>query len=197
VRAFCALKGIEYESHIVNLLKKEQSSEEYKEKNPSGYVPCWVEDDFVLSQSVAIMEYLEDIHPEKPLLPANPRDRATVRMLVQQMNSGIQPLQNLAVITHVKELLGSDEAKMAWAKKWLDEGLLALEHMLEKCSGKYCFGDTITMADCVLIPQIYTARRFKVDISAFPKISAILEALSEVKELDAAAAENQPDAVAC
>ncbi|KXJ29940.1 maleylacetoacetate isomerase [Exaiptasia diaphana] len=191
VRAALALKGIEYEYHPVHLVKGggEQHSDDYKKVNPVGQIPALVIDGHTLTESLAIVEYLDETRPDPPLLPKNdPYKRALVREVSLIITSGIQPLQNLRVLQHV-----GSEKKMEWGKYWIDRGLGSLEKLLETTSGKYCVGDEITMADLCLVPQVYNANRFSVDMSKYPIISRINEALSQVDAFKESHPSQQPD----
>ncbi|KAJ2378050.1 hypothetical protein IW150_001025 [Coemansia sp. RSA 2607] len=170
VRIALNFKGIEYESRAVNLLKGEQTSNDYIELNPGKLLPYLVIDGNGLSQSVAIMEYLEDAYPDKPLLPEEPSQRAHVRAIVNAISCDIQPLQNMRVL-----LTQPEEQREEYARKIISTGLAVVEKMLEKTAGDFCVGDQVTMADCCLIPQLYNAHRFNVDFSAMPHIRAIEE----------------------
>ncbi len=164
-------KGIEYEYKPINLLKGEQRSEEYKLVNPNGKLPCLVVGGVPISQSVSILEYLEEVYPEKPLLPQDPLQRAIVRMITQTIVSDIQPLQNtLALDIPV-------EKRQDWSHKIIKEGFERLEIMLNAHAGIYCVGDTVTLADVALVPQIYNAKRFSVDLSPTPTLLRIYESL--------------------
>ena len=176
VRISMALKGIEYEYVPVHLVKAEQKSVDYSEKNPNQLVPTFQHGDVVISQSLAILEYIEEAFPENgyPLLPKSPADRATVRKLCGLVACDIQPVQNLRVLLDIIDVGGD---KMEWGKKVITRGFWALEKELVKSAGKYCFGDNVTLADCCLIPQIYNARRFSVEMEKFPTILRIEEVL--------------------
>lgn len=169
-----AWKGIEYESKFVNLVKDggQQKTEEYASVNPMQQVPSLVVKDQTITQSVAILEYLEEVHPDKALLPKDPMERAKVREVVSIISGGIQPIQNLSVLQKV-----GDDGKMEWGKFWIDKGFHALEKVLSHYAGQYCVGDVVTMADACLVPQVYNALRFKVDMKQFPVINRLNETL--------------------
>ena len=153
----------------------EHLKDEYAAVNPMKAVPTFVDTDgYSLSQSIAIIEYIEETRPENSLLPSCPKGRGTVRKICDIIGCDIQPVQNLRVLKAV-----GDEKKMEWGKKWITEGFIALEKVLEKESGKYCFGDSITMADIFLVPQVYNAIRFSVDLEQFPNITRINSLLKE------------------
>eukprot|EP01063_Lacrimia_lanifica_P022090 TRINITY_DN29798_c0_g1_i1.p1 TRINITY_DN29798_c0_g1~~TRINITY_DN29798_c0_g1_i1.p1 ORF type:complete len:227 (+),score=126.83 TRINITY_DN29798_c0_g1_i1:58-738(+) len=194
VRCALALKGLDYEYVPVNLLKGEQRSEEMKKLNPMGQVPAFVVDGQALSQSLAIMEYIEETHAAgTALLPKDAFARAKVRELCGIIATGIQPIQNLAVIKMIAAEQGDDK-KMEWAKHWITVGFEALEAAMEKTAGKYSHGDEVSMADCCLPPQIYNAGRFKVDMSKFPTIARVGKALEEHEAFQKAVPEKMPDA---
>ena len=153
VRIALNLAGIEVEQIPVHLVRDggEQHTEEYRRINPLGQVPAFKTGDFVLTQSVAIMEYIQDLHPEAGLLPSDPVARAKVRMVTELICSGIQPIQNLAVM---KKHSQEQEEKLAWSRHWITVGFRALEKVLEGLAGDCCIGNTVTMADCCLVPQV-------------------------------------------
>ncbi|KAG0353387.1 glutathione S-transferase [Gamsiella multidivaricata] len=190
VRIALNLKKIDYECRPINLLKSEQRSEEYLKIQPSGFVPAYIDNTTgkTLSQSISILEYLDDIYPEHSLLPKDPLDRATVRALVQTIAMDIQPIANLRILNYVGE-----DKKAEWAAHFLAEGFKVLEAMLAKTAGTYAFGDSITMADLCIVPQVYNGVRFGVDMSAFPIISRINRSLGELPEFEAAHPSRQID----
>lgn len=156
----------------VSLLDGASESDEHLERNPAGFVPVLELDDGLrLTESMSICEYLEEIYPEKPLLPKTPIDRAYVRTLCEVINSGTQPLQNLPVLDRVS----ADEAKRKeWSAYWIANGLGVFEKLLSR-SGTFCLGDTPTLADCFLIPQVYNALRNDIDFKSMPKVHRIYE----------------------
>ena len=175
----------------MNLLEGEQKKDEYKAKSPTGYLPCLVlEDGKRLVESTAIMEWLEETQPEPPLLPKAPLDRARVRALVQVVNSGIQPLQNLVVL----DKLGDDKDKrLEWLRFWINKGLGAFEQLADE-KGPFAGGAAFSMADCTLLPQLYAARRYGVDLAAFPRILRADEAAKDLPFVKSAYPDAQPDA---
>jgi maleylpyruvate isomerase len=197
VRIGLQLKGLDYEYVPVNLLEGEQHRDEYRALNPAGAVPILeLEEDghtVRLAQSMAILEYLEECHPDPPLLPQHPYLRARARMLAELVNSGIQPLQNLAVLQHVDAVLEGD--KKAWAQFWIDKGLRALQAMAEETTGSFLVGEQPTLADVYLVPQLYAARRFGVDLSPFGLLLRVERAASDLPAFRAAHPDAQPDAV--
>jgi maleylacetoacetate isomerase len=193
VRIALAFKQIPYRYHAVNLIKDggEQLKDEYAHLNPMKVVPSLLIDGVVLNQSVAILEYLEETRPGPvSLLP--PKDkpvlRARARQIVNIIVADTQPLQNLKVLNMVGE-----DRKMAWAKHWIQNGLQGVEKVLQETAGKYCVGDQVTFADLALVPQIYNARRFGVDLEPFPIIRRVTEALEQLPEFQAAHPDAQPD----
>lgn len=200
VRIALGYKGLAYEPVFVNILEGEQKTPEYLANNPIGHVPTLTIEasgarvSYV--ESVAIMELLEELYPEPALLPSKPHDRARVRALVETINAGIQPLQNTSVLDY----LGDDkEKRSAWLKHWLPRGLTAFESLLataekEGVQGPFAYGRTLSMADCCLVPQVYAARRFGVDLAPFPRILRAEAAAMELPFVAAAKPEAQPDA---
>ncbi len=192
-----ALKNISYDNHPVHLVKDggHQRTADYRPKNPMLQVPVleWTEEGRThrLAQSVAICEYLNERYPDPPLLPASIHVRATVRQLVETVNSGIQPIQNLRVL---QELSAVGVDRVEWSARWIRRGFEALEAQLLDTSGRYCMGDTITLADVFVVPQIYNARRFGVDLAPFPTIVRIDATCAEDAAFQAAHPDRQPDA---
>jgi maleylacetoacetate isomerase len=200
VRIVMNLKNLKYEIKSINLLKGEQRGETYSEINAFKKVPSLVFDEedngkinkIILQESTAICEFLEDNYTDINLLPKNPVDRAHVRALYSHIACNIQPIQNLPVLNKIEEL-GCN--KMEWAKEWITNGLRDLEKMTITFRGRYCYGDQITLADAFLVPQLYNARRFKVDVNEFPNLLEIETNLNKVEAFRLAAPENQPDSV--
>ena len=191
VRIALGYKNVAYEPLLVNLLEGEQNKPAHRAKNPIGQVPTLTIDGVTHVDSIAIMELLEEIYPEPPLLPKAPHDRARVRALVQTIASGIQPLQNLVVLDRVG---GTDQEKRSdWMKFWITRGLGAFETLASE-SGPFAFGAAFTMADACLVPQIYASRRVGVDLTPFPRILRAEAAASELAFVAAARPEAQPDA---
>lgn len=198
VRIALALKGVDYEYVPINLLNKEHKSPAYLAKNPQGLAPALTINGHTLTQSPAILEWIEENWPEPPLLPAGHFDRARVRAMAALVACDIHPVNNLRILNAIKSEFGADQdAVMAWIARWITDGFTALEVMLgeDKARGQFCFGDTPGLADCTLIPQIYAARRFNVDLMAFPAIVDIDNACAEHPAFIAAHPANQPDAV--
>ncbi|MCL7941400.1 maleylacetoacetate isomerase [Halomonas sp. ATCH28] len=198
VRIALNLKGLDYEQAPVNLVKGEQRLDANLARNPQGLVPSLVTDHgLVLNQSLAICEYLDERHPEPPLLPADAEGRARVRSLAQLVACEIHPLNNLRVLKYLVGELGlDDEAKLSWYRHWIAEGFAALETQLsrEAGSGDFCHGDTPSLADICLIPQVYNAERFACDLSHYPTIRRIAANCRALPAFSQAAPEAQPDA---
>ena len=197
VRIALNLKGLDYETIPIHLVKNggEQYSQSFHQLNPSHKVPVLVHEGRAISHSVAIIEYLEETFPEKNLFPKAPIERALVRQLCEIINSEIQPLQNLSVLQAVvNEYSFSDEQKLKWIKHWISLGFQSFEELLAKTTGgNFCFGETPTAADCFLLPQVYNAKRFNVDMGLFPKINTIAEFCENIEAFKGAHPNNQPD----
>ncbi|OUE44086.1 maleylacetoacetate isomerase [Billgrantia desiderata SP1] len=198
VRIALNLKGLAYEQVAVNLVKGEQRAEENLARNPQGLVPVLETDDGTrLTQSLAICEYLEERHPEPALLPGDPAGRARVRSLAQLVACEIHPLNNLKVLKYLVHELKLDEAaKLAWYRHWIAEGFTALEARLsgEAATGAFCHGDSPSLADVCLVPQVFNAERFECDLSAYPTIRRIAERCRAMEAFAKAAPGAQPDA---
>lgn len=191
------IKSIKYDMVYVNLLKNEQLSDEHKALNPSASVPVLINKaskgtPFKLGQSVAALEYLEEKHPDVPMLPStsDPEARAMVRTLVDIVCVDIQPPTNLRIMRRVRELGGSAEE---WNLQLMTQGMAAYENVAAGTAGRYSFGDEVTLADACLIPAIWNAQRFGVDLKAFPTISRIVENLKDHPAVVKAHWQNQPD----
>lgn len=203
VRIALNLKGLPYEVVPVHLLRNggEQFSPEYRRVNPDALVPSLVVEangkEETFTQSLAIIEYLEEMHPESPLLPVAPVDRAFVRSMALAIACDIHPINNLRVLRYlVRNLHVSEEDKNAWYRHWCEQGLASIETVLSRDSrtGQFCFGDTPTLADCFLVPQIANAQRLNCDLNAMPTIMRINEACLALDAFRKAAPANQPDA---
>ncbi|MBW6392554.1 maleylacetoacetate isomerase [Billgrantia antri] len=198
VRIALNLKGLAYDQAPVNLVKGEQRGEENLARNPQGLVPVLETDGGIqLTQSLAICEYLDERYPEPPLLPADAQGRARVRSLAQLVACEIHPLNNLKVLKYlVHELKLDDEAKLAWYRHWIAEGFAALEARMagEPATGTFCHGDSPTLADLCLVPQVFNAERFECDLSPYPTIRRIAERCRELEAFAKAAPGEQPDA---
>ncbi|MGI2257717.1 maleylacetoacetate isomerase [Shewanella sp. GXUN23E] len=198
VRIALNIKNIEAAHKSVHLVNNggEQHSPEYVTLNPQQLVPALVLDNGeVLTQSLAIIEYLEQAFPVPRLLPTDAVTQAKVRALAGTIACDIHPLNNLRVLQYLTGTLGvDDEAKTEWYRHWINIGFSAIEPQLAISAGQYCFGDTITLADVCLVPQVYNARRFNMDLTAFPHIVRIADSCNMQPAFAAAAPENQADA---
>jgi maleylpyruvate isomerase len=196
VRIALNLKGRVAEHAFVHLRKGEQNGSAHRALNPAGLVPVWRErDGFTLSQSLAIIEYLEEIFPEPPLLPREPRLRAVVREIAFSIACDIHPVGNLRVLEKLSSEYGADaEARAAWNRHWIAISFGAIEARLAEWAGIYAVGDFPTLADVCLVPQVYNARRFALDLTPFPRIVAADTAATAHPAFAAATPENQPDA---
>lgn len=199
VRIALNLKGIPYEQVSVHLVKDggEQHKPEYRSLNPQGLVPFLIDGDTKLSQSIAMLEYLEERHPEPRLLPEDIHLKAKVRATCQTIACDIHPVDNLRVLKYLTGKLGvEEEQKMEWYRHWITLGFTALEQQLQEYSkqGPYCFGEQLTMADACLIPQVYNANRFACSMESFPRLRAINDACLGLEAFKQAIPEAQPDA---
>jgi maleylacetoacetate isomerase len=199
VRIALNLKGLAYESRPVHLVRDggEQHAPDYQALNPQELVPCLVDGGRVFTQSMAIMEYLEETRPSPPLLPADPLGRARVRALAQLLACDVHPLGNLRVLQYLGSQFDLDEAtRGVWSRHWIGEGFRALETMLagDVGTGEFCHGDQPGMADACLVPQFYNAERWKLPLDDFPTIRRIVAACRELEAFRRAAPEAQPDA---
>jgi maleylacetoacetate isomerase len=195
VRIALALKGLPYDYVAVNLRGGEQGSEAYRELSPAGIVPVLVHDDIRLTQSLAIIDYLDRRFPEPRLVPEEPRLRARVLEIAQTIACEIHPINNIRVLKYLSGPLGvGEDDKSVWYKHWVDEGLGAVESLLAALpAGQYCVGDTPTLADCCLVPQVANAMRMGCDLSRFERIRAIYEHCVGQPAFQEAAPSNQPD----
>jgi len=196
VRIGLALKGLAYEYRAVDLLHGGQFQDAYQALNPMVQVPVLEIEEagrtVRLAQSMAILEWLDERHPQPPLLPADLLGRARVRMLAELVNSGIQPLQNARVQRALDEKLPGYGRE--WAKLWIERGLDALEREVQGGAGRFCHGDTPSLADCYLVPQLYASRRFGVDLAPWPTLRRVEEACAALPAFQAASPDRQPDA---
>lgn len=191
------LKQLDYDYIAVNLAKDEQLEAVFQSINPQGLVPVVQVNDLWLYQSPAILEWLEEVYPEHPLLPKDAAGRMQVRALSAMIGCDIHPLNNRRILQYLRNELSVDEDQvMAWCHRWMSEGFDALEKRLaqDKTRGKFCYGDSPTFADCYLIPQVSSAERFKVDLSAYPNIVAIDAHCRTLKAFADADPMVQPDA---
>jgi maleylacetoacetate isomerase len=194
------LKGIAYEPACINIRPPaaEQRAPEFLEVNPLGLVPALVHEGATIAQSLAIIEYLEEIRPDPPLLPAAPVDRARVRAMALAVACDMHPLNNLRVLSYLRTPLGHDDAGVnAWYHHWISVGFRALEEDVKRVSsdGQHMFGKTVTLADVYIVPQMYNARRFNCDLEPYPTLRSICAHLETLPAFAKAAPEAQPDAV--
>lgn len=199
VRIALALKGLDYQLLPVHLLKDggQQRLPAYRALNPFAMVPCFEEDGHVLQQSLAIIEYLNERYPEPALLPGDAWQRARIRQVAQAIACEIHPVSNLRVLQYLTQTLQhSEDTKLQWIRHWTQSGLQALEATLaqEPTAGPYCLGPQPTLADCCLVPQLYSARRFGVDLSACPRLLAVDAACAELPAFQQAHPSRQIDA---
>lgn len=196
VRIALNLKGLPYEMESIHLTKDggRQFSDAFRAINPQMRVPALqLSGGEVLTQSLAIIDYLDEVYPDPPLLPAEALDRARVRAAAQIIACDIHPLNNLVALRYLKRNLNQEQSAIdAWYHHWVIEGFKALEQMITP--GPYCFGSHVTLADVCLVPQVFNARRLKVPLDAFPKIVAVETACLRLPAFDKARPENQPDA---
>ena len=191
------LKGLDYDYIAVNLAQDEQLKSEFLALNPQGLVPVLQADDLLLFQSPAILEWLEEVYPKNPLLPKDAAGRMQVRALSAMIGCDIHPLNNRRVLQYLRNELSVDEAEIIkWSNRWISEGFAALEKRLvaDKTRGKFCYGDSPTFADCYLIPQVSSARRFEVDLNPYPNIVQIDAHCRTLKAFADADPMQQPDA---
>lgn len=195
VRLAANLKGLAYDQVSYDLRRGEQGTPALRQLAPLGLVPALEVDGDSLTQSLAILEWLEETHPTPPLLPAGSMQRAAVRAMAAAIACDIHPLNNLRVLQSLRRDLGaSEQAVQDWISRWIRDGFAALETMVSSHGADFCFGDTPTMADCCLIPQIYNARRFNVDLGDFPKLIAVDAKCAELDAFARALPERQADA---
>jgi len=196
VRIALNLKGLAVEPAFVHLAKGEHLQPAYRAINPQGLVPALQVDGALLAQSIAIMEYLEETHPQPPLLPADPLGRARVRGLSLIVACEIHPLNNPRALKYVKNVLGHTQDEVdAWYRHWIADGLAKLEAELGRPgTGRHSHGDAPTMADCCLVPQIFNAQRFNCDLAPYPAVMRVFEACMQLDAFDRAQPGKQPDA---
>lgn len=191
------LKQLDYNYIAVDLRQEAHLSPTYRGLNPQALVPALADGELVLTQSPAIIEWLEERHPAPALLPAGLNERARVRALAALVGCDIHPLNNRRVLEYLRKTLGCDEAALqAWCASWIEAGFAALETMLasDMSRGSFCFGDAPTLADVYLVPQVESARRFKVDLAPYPHIVAVDRACAELDAFRRAVPALQPDA---
>ena len=196
VRIALNLKGLKYDPVFVHLAKGEHRQAQYAAINPQALLPTLeLDDGRRLTQSLAIIEWLEERHPTPPLLPKDALARARVRSLAYLVASEIHPLNNLRVLQHLKRALGQSQEQIdAWYRHWIADGLAKLEADLAQGEGKFCHGDAPGMADCCLVPQIFNAHRYNSDLAPYPKTTRIFENCMKLEAFDRAQPSKQPDA---
>ena len=197
VRIALNLKGLDYHSESVHLVKDggQQHLESYQSLNPAELVPTLVDGELVLNQSMAILQYLDDVYPQYPLLPEDKIEKAKVTAFALDIACEMHPINNLRVLQHLKSPLGhSQQETENWYRHWLKVGFDALEQRLLSHAGKYCFADKVSMADLVLVPQVYNAIRYQLDMKAYPKILGIYENCLSLEAFFKASPEQQEDA---
>ncbi|MED5620093.1 maleylacetoacetate isomerase [Ideonella sp. BN130291] len=197
VRIALACKGLAYDYLPVHLARNEQFNESYQAVSASRLVPLLRDGEHTLTQSLAIIEYLEETHPEPPLLPKEPAARARVRALALDIACEIHPLDNLRVLRYlVQSLKVSEDDKNRWYRHWVETGLEVVERQLAAQPGRYCHGDTPTLADCVLVPQIFNAQRFDCRLDHVPNVMRVFEACMQLPAFDETQPSKCPDATA-
>lgn len=200
VRIALNLKGLTFDTYPVHLVRDggEQHKDVYRRINPAGLVPTLVDDenDIALNQSISIIEYIDECYPEPfPLLPKHPVERARVRALAMDIACDIQPITNLRVAQMLKQQFSaSDEQISEWMRHWMAKGFAAIESRLQTQAGKYCFDFSVTLADICLVPQVYNAKRYGVELSEYPLISRIVSNCEQLDAFKRARPENQLDA---
>jgi len=200
IRIALNLKGLDYEARPVSLVNEggEHLKPGYRAVSPQGQLPTLVDGDFVVRQSMAILEYLEETRPTPALLPADPRHRARVRELALAVSTDIHPLGNLRVLKEIEGRFGADQAaKAAWCRRWIGQGFDGLEALLAQGPrGTFCWGDAPTIADACLVPQYYNAVRWELDLGPYPLIRHVVANCQALEAFQKAAPEVQPDAPA-
>ena len=196
VRIALNLKKLDWQPEVVWLPTGEQAQAGYRAVNPQALVPTLVEGDHHLAQSMAIIEYLDESHPQPPLLPGSPRDRARIRSLAQLVACDIHPVNNLRILKYLKhEMNQTQEAIDTWYRHWCTEGLSAYERQLgDAAAGEFSHGNQVTMADICLVPQVFNAQRFEVDMKQFPKTMAVFGNCMKLEAFDAAQPSKQAEA---
>ena len=195
VRIALNFKQLDYAQAPHDLRVGEHGAAAYAAVNPQKLIPALEVDGAVLTQSLAILEWLEEAYPEPPLLPATPAERAVVRAMALAIACDIHPLNNLRVLARLRADFGAGETAINhWIASWIADGFEAMETMIISHGGAFAYGDTPTMADCCLVPQVYSARRFNVDLAPYPRLVAAADRAAELNAFGAAHPSNQPDA---
>jgi maleylacetoacetate isomerase len=195
VRIALALKGLPFDYKAVHLARSEQIKGPYAALSASKLVPTLVDGDVKLTQSLAIIEYLDEVYPQPPLMPPTALERARVRALALDIACEIHPLNNLRVLRYLTHVLkvGEDD-KNAWYRHWVEDGLAVVESQLAAAPGLYCHGDTPTLADCTLVPQIFNAQRFNCNLQHVPQVMRVFQACMKLPAFESTRPENCPDA---
>lgn len=195
VRIALALKGLDYDYRAVHLQKNEHQQASYSAVSASRLVPLLVDGEHRVTQSLAILEYLDETHPQPPLLPSDPLGRARVRALALDIACEIHPLNNLRVLRYLTgSLKVSEDDKDRWYRHWVETGLEVVERQLAEQPGTYCHGETPGLADCTLVPQIFNARRFNCRLDHVPHVMRVFDACMKLQAFEATRPENCPDA---
>ena len=195
VRIALALKGLHYDYRAIHLVKNEHLGEPYASDSASKLVPLLRDGEALISQSLAIIEYLDETHPEPPLLPSDPLGRARVRGLALDIACEIHPVNNLRVLRYLSKEMGVDEdGKNRWYRHWVESGLEVVEQRLRGMAGQFSFGDRPGLADCVLVPQIFNARRFDCRTDHVPHVMRVFDACMKLPAFEQSRPENCPDA---
>ena len=194
VRIALGLKGLSAKTKFVHLRKGEQNQDAYRDINPAGLVPYWIEGDFRLAQSLAIIEYLDETHPAPPLLPASPKARAIAREIALVVTSDIHPIGNLRILNRLAEMGVDEAARAAWSQYWIKAGFDAIEARLAHLPGPFALGERPTVADICIVPQVINGRRFGVDLSPYKRILEIDATASDLEAFAMAEPGRQPDA---
>ncbi|MGI9511194.1 MAG: maleylacetoacetate isomerase [Geminicoccaceae bacterium] len=193
VRIALHLKELDFEQVPIDLRARGQHADEYLAVNPQGLVPFFQDGDLAISQSLAIIDYLEETHPTPAVLPSDPKARARVRAIAHTIASDIHPLNNLRILQYLERDLGADQLKrMIWYHRWLADGFKAIETQVKEFPGDFCFGDEPTLADICLVPQVYNAKRYEVDLGPFPTIRTINDRCQDIEAFAKAAPQHQP-----
>lgn len=197
IRIALNLKGIEYEDQFIHLRNNDQLTDSFRAINPQGLVPVLEDEGVTITQSIAILEYLDERYPRPPILPANKKDRAYVRSVALEIACDIHPLNNLRILRYLEYNLNlNNSERTEWYRHWIAVEFQALEARLsaEERRGNYCFGDAPTIADICLVPQVSNARRFNCNLKDYPTLVAIDNHCRRLEAFQKAAPENQPDA---
>lgn len=194
VRIGLALKGLDYDYFPVNLAGGDQRAPAYRDQNPQGLTPMLVAGDTVMTQSLALLEWLDETYPTPPLMPGDAGSRQAVRAMAGIVACDIHPLNNLRVLQQLQAFGVSDDQRQDWIARWMHEGFAALEPMVARHGRGFAFGDAPTLADCCLVPQAYSAERYGVDLSPYPALSAAVATALAHPAFQAAHPDRQPDA---